>query len=226
MTNGTAIALREIGFNEIFVICDKVVKISEKKPSKNNCEENLLKLKELYGKMEREKRCILYNESDGYVFGEGNPCAKVVFVGEAPGEEEVLQKRPFVGKAGKLLDKALSLAGIKREDVYITNVVKSRPPQNRKPTQKEIQSCVDYLRKEILILMPKLIVCLGATAIEGVIGKQLQVTKLQKKLFDYPFKVDIKVFVTYHPAYVLRNQNSEEEFFNDIRAVAELLSRL
>ncbi|MEN3034472.1 MAG: uracil-DNA glycosylase [Aquificaceae bacterium] len=211
-------ALREIGFDEVFVF-----DVSQKP---DRCRENLLRLRELYDRMSKERKCVLYSPLEDYVFGEGNPCASVVFVGEAPGEEEVLQKRPFVGKAGKLLDKTLSVAGIKREDVYITNVVKSRPPQNRKPSQKEIQSCVDYLRKEILIIMPKLIVCLGATAVEGIIGRQMSVTKLSKKLFDYPLKSGIKVFVTYHPAYVLRNQGAEADFINDIKTVAELLSNL
>lgn len=207
-------ALRELGFDELYLI-ETLPK--QEKPDKYRL------LRELYEKMERERKCVLYEGASGYVFGEGNPYSPVVFVGEAPGEEEDLQKRPFVGRAGRLLNEKLAQVGLKREEVYITNVVKSRPPGNRKPTKEEMATCVPYLRKEIDIIKPALIVCLGSTALEGILGKNLQVTKHRGQLFDYPFDRSIKVFLTYHPAYVLRNPASEKEFVEDLRRVVQFI---
>ncbi|MGC8852631.1 MAG: uracil-DNA glycosylase, partial [Hydrogenobacter sp.] len=149
-----------------------------------------------------------------------------VFVGEAPGEEEDIQKKPFVGRAGRYLNEKLQEVGLRREDVYITNVVKSRPPGNRKPTKEEMISCIPYLRKEIEIIKPKLIVCLGSTALEGLLGKNLPITRYRGQIFDYPFDRNIKVFLTYHPAYVLRNPQADKEFTQDMKKVVELLKEL
>jgi DNA polymerase len=150
----------------------------------------------------------------------------VVFVGEAPGEEEDRQKKPFVGRAGRYLNEKLQEVGLRREDVYITNVVKSRPPGNRKPTKDEMMGCLPYLRKEIEIIKPKLIVCLGSTALEGLLGKNLPITRHRGQVFDYPYDRNIKVFLTYHPAYVLRNPQADKEFTQDIKKVVELLKEL
>jgi len=210
-------ALREIGFDELYLAKAPLTK--EQRPQENK--EKLLK--ELYERLERERRCVLYEGASGYVFGEGNPYSPVVFVGEAPGEEEDLQKRPFVGRAGRLLNEVLERVGLRREEVYITNVVKSRPPGNRKPTREEMGACIPYLKKEIEIIKPKLIVCLGSTALEGVLGKNLPVTKARGQFFEYPFDRSIKVFLTYHPAYVLRNPSSEKEFVEDLKKVAQFV---
>lgn len=213
----TLTALREIGFDYIY--------IEEKKtqPPPQPEEDRRKLLEELYRRMERERNCVLYEGASGYVFGEGNPYSPVVFVGEAPGEEEDQQKRPFVGKAGRYLNQKLQEIGLPREEIYITNVVKSRPPDNRKPTPKEMQSCIPYLKKEIEIIKPRLIVCLGSTALEGVLGKNLPVTRHRGQLFEYPFNRQIKVLLTYHPAYILRNPSAEKEFVEDLKKAKELL---
>ncbi|QWK19526.1 MAG: uracil-DNA glycosylase [Hydrogenobacter thermophilus] len=205
-------SLEEIGIAEIYGF-----KEQKSKPDKRKM------LHELYETLSKERKCILYEGSSGYVFGDGNPDSPVVFVGEAPGEEEDKQKKPFVGKAGKYLNAKLQEVGMRREDVYITNVVKSRPPGNRKPTREEMLSCLPYLRKEIEIIKPKLIVCLGSTALEGLLGKALPITKYRGQVFEYPYSRNIKVLLTYHPAYVLRNPSADSEFTEDMKKVKALL---
>ncbi|MCS6875700.1 MAG: uracil-DNA glycosylase [Aquificaceae bacterium] len=212
----TLLALSEIGFDVLYVERESVKKSEDRRKL----------LEEIFKNMEREKKCVLYEGASGYVFGEGNPYSPVVFVGEAPGEEENQLKRPFVGKAGRYLNQKLKEVGLEREEVYITNVVKSRPPGNRKPTPKEMQSCLPYLRKEIEIINPKLIVCLGSTALEGILGKSLPVSKHRGEIIDYPFKREIKVLLTYHPAYILRNPYAEKEFVEDLRKVKAYIERI
>ena len=217
----TITSLMELGFTELYL--SDIRTVSKDLQTLEKDKEELLK--ELYKRMEAERKCVVYEGSSGYVFGEGNPDAKVVFVGEAPGEEEDLQKRPFVGRAGQYLNTVLEKVGLRREDVYITNVVKSRPPENRKPTLQEMASCIPYLKKEIDIIKPKVIVCLGATAYEGIFGKKAAITKVRGSVLPYPYNSEIKVLITYHPAYILRSKNPrvEMEFFQDLKKVVELL---
>jgi DNA polymerase len=211
----TVKSLEEIGITELYLMESRGGKIDKK-----------LLLEELFKKISTESKCVFYEGSSGYVFGDGNPDSLVVFVGEAPGEEEDRQKKPFVGRAGRYLNEKLQEVGLRREDVYITNVVKSRPPGNRKPTKDEMMGCLPYLRKEIEIIKPKLIVCLGSTALEGLLGKNLPITRYRGQVFEYPYDRNIKVFLTYHPAYVLRNPQADKEFTQDIKKVVELLKEL
>ncbi len=218
-------SLIEIGFDALYI--GKEAPQSQVEPShkvKEPTENREEKLRALYKKLEEDKKCILYEGASGYVFGEGNPHSPVVFVGEAPGEEEDQQKRPFVGRAGRYLNQKLEEVGLRREEIYITNVVKSRPPGNRKPTAKEMQTCLPYLRKEIEIINPRLIVCLGATALEGILGKSMPITKHRGAFFDYPYDRRIRVFLTYHPAYILRNPGAEKEFVEDLKRIKQFLS--
>lgn len=147
------------------------------------------------------------------VFGHGNPKAKIMLVGEAPGKEEEKYGRPFVGRSGKLLDKALDKAGIDREKIYITNVVKARPPANRKPKRKEVAAFLPFLLEEIKILRPKIICLLGSTATEALLGRY-PVTKHRGKILKKGSK---KFLITFHPAAVLRNMNRNRDFQKDIR---------
>ncbi|MEN3028249.1 MAG: uracil-DNA glycosylase [Aquificaceae bacterium] len=222
----TLTALAEIGFDVLYLTGEGLGEQRTPVLVEKERRDRKKMLEEIFAGMERDRNCVLYEGASGYVFGEGNPYSPVVFVGEAPGEEEDQQRRPFVGRAGRYLNQKLEEVGLKREEVYITNVVKSRPPGNRKPTAKEMQSCLPYLRKEIEVIKPKLIVCLGSTALEGVLGKSLQVSKHRGQLFEYPFNRDIKVLLTYHPAYILRNPGAEGEFLEDLKRVRSLLSRL
>ena len=220
----TARALRELGFDEVYITEDTTEEKREE-PVKEEKEDKAELLRKLYQQMEEERKCILYEGASGYVFGEGDPNSPVVFIGEAPGEEEDKLKRPFVGRAGQYLNIKLEQVGLKREKVYITNVVKSRPPGNRTPTREEMMTCLLYLRKEIEIIKPKLLVCLGSTAMKGILGKEYPITKYRGQIFPYPYNPSIKVFLTYHPAYVLRNPSADKEFTEDLKKVVQLISQ-
>lgn len=137
------------------------------------------------------------------VFGEGNPDANLMIVGEGPGEEEDLQGRPFVGKSGQLLDRILEAAGIPRESVYIANIVKCRPPQNRAPTPDEAKTCTSlWLLRQLELIKPQIIAPLGATALEFFTGEKLPITKVRGQWLEWQ---GLKLFPMFHPAYLLRN---------------------
>lgn len=147
-------------------------------------------------------KCPLQETRTQVVFGIGNAYQPdIMFIGEAPGENEDLQGEPFVGAAGQLLDKLLSALGISRKEVFIDNIVKCRPPNNRKPTAEEIAHCLPYLKEEIKVIKPKTIVCLGATAAQSLLKSKDSIKKMRGKWMSYQ---GIPVRVTYHPAWLLR----------------------
>jgi len=162
------------------------------------------------------------------VFGVGNIDAELMFVGEAPGADEDAQGEPFVGRAGELLTKIILATGLKRSDVYIGNILKCRPDTpgqssgNRKPTSEEMQTCIPYLHEQIDLIQPKVLVALGATAVEGLLGKTIGITKLRGNWQTYR---GIPLMPTYHPAYLLRNQAMSEKrkVWEDMLAVMEKL---
>ena len=162
------------------------------------------------------------------VFGVGSPDAQVMFVGEAPGADEDEQGEPFVGKAGQLLTKIIQTMGFSRSTVYIANILKCRPDTpgqsagNRKPTPEEMQTCIPYLHEQIDLIQPKVLVALGATAVEGLLGKTIGITKLRGQWRSYR---NIPLMPTYHPAYLLRNQALSEKrrVWEDMLAVMEKL---
>jgi len=159
-----------------------------------------------------------------FVFGEGNPQARLMFVGEGPGRDEDLQGRPFVGKAGELLDKMIGAIGLRREDTYIANIVKCRPPDNRAPTPEEAKACLGYLRRQIELISPAVLVTLGATPLRELAGIQEGITKVrgqwkQLRVGDR----EIPVMPTFHPAYVLRQytQDVRRAVWEDLKAAKE-----
>jgi DNA polymerase len=164
------------------------------------------------------------------VFGVGNPDAKIMFVGEAPGADEDLAGEPFVGKAGQLLTKIIETMGFPREQVFIANVLKCRPnmppgePGNRKPTVAEMQTCLPYLAEQIEIVQPRAIVALGATAMEGLLGETQPMARLRGRWHDFR---SIPLMATYHPAYLLRNQapGEKRKVWEDMLLVLERLGR-
>lgn len=163
-------------------------------------------------------KCKLCQNRKNTVFGEGNPNAKIMFVGEGPGADEDLQGLPFVGKAGKLMNQAFLGLGINREDVYIANIVKCRPPQNRTPESDEIGACVEFLKKQIMIIKPEKIVLLGNTALKAVFGNECSITSLRGKWIE---KKGIKYMPTFHPAALLRDENKKIEFWLDLKKIKE-----
>lgn len=144
-----------------------------------------------------------------FVFGEGDPRARLMFIGEGPGKEEDQQGRPFVGKAGELLDKMIAGMGLKREQVYIANVVKCRPPDNRTPTPLEAQTCLKYLKRQIELIDPSVIVTLGATPLKELLGIQTGITKMRGSWQSLALHRAVPVMPTFHPAYVLRQYTQE-----------------
>lgn len=157
------------------------------------------------------------------VFGEGNPDADLLFIGEAPGKDEDLQGRPFIGRSGQLLTKALTLIGIHRPDVYITNIVKCRPPANRVPLPIETTTCMNILLyNQIKIIRPRIICTLGSIALNSLLQKPFAITKVRGSILEYD---GIMVIPTYHPAYILRNQTQAATWVEDFKKIKDLLKK-
>ena len=175
-------------------------------------------LKQIEEVVKKCNKCKLCQTRNNTVFGEGNTNAKIMFIGEGPGADEDLQGLPFVGKAGKLMNQAFLGLGIKREDMYIANIVKCRPPQNRTPESDEIEACVEYLKKQIMIIRPEKIVLLGNTALKAVFGNEYNITSVRGKWIE---KKGIKYMPTFHPAALLRDEGKKIQFWNDLKNVLE-----
>ena len=167
------------------------------------------------------RNCHLRAGCRGVVFGEGNPYSPVMFVGEGPGQTEDELGRPFVGKAGQLLDKILAAADMPRETVYITNIVKCRPPGNRTPTMEEMQVCLPWLRRQFTIIRPKFMVLLGLAATHGILSPDLNMGASHGQWFE---RGDVKIMPTYHPAAVLRNANLRRPVWEDFQKISAALT--
>lgn len=168
-------------------------------------------------------RCKLSQGRTHTVFGEGNPRARVMFIGEAPGAREDQTGRPFVGDAGQLLDRIITGAmGLQRQDVYIANINKCRPPGNRAPEPDEVAACLPFLRQQIEIVRPEVLVCLGRTAAQNLLSTTASTTALRGRELEY---LGIPVVVTWHPAYLLREPAHKRETWEDIKRVNRLLGR-
>ncbi len=164
-------------------------------------------------------KCGLGKTRTNFVFGVGNPHADLVLIGEAPGADEDAQGEPFVGRAGQLLTKILGAIGFKREDVYICNILKCRPPNNREPLPDEVELCEPYLWKQLELLQPKLILCLGRVAAKALLKTNESLAALRGKLHDYH---GTHVMVTYHPAALLRNPNWKRPAWEDVQKARKL----
>jgi uracil-DNA glycosylase len=166
------------------------------------------------------RRCKLAGGRKHIVFGQGSPQAELVFVGEGPGADEDEQGLPFVGRAGQLLNRMLREVGIRREDVYICNVVKCRPPGNRTPERDEVEACSPFLFRQIEAVQPRLVCCLGAPAVKTVLGLKEGILKLRGRFYDFGAA---KALATVHPAYVLRNPREEEILREDFAKIQAFL---
>lgn len=166
------------------------------------------------------RKCPLSRERTNVVPGEGNLNAELMFVGEGPGADEDLKGRPFVGKAGQLLTKMIEAMGYRREEVYIANIVKCRPPNNRAPFDEEAFACLDYLKRQINIVNPKVIVCLGATSVKYLLNVDKKISSLRGEFVDFD---GIKVMPTFHPSYLLRNQSMKKLAWEDLKKVIAIL---
>ena len=177
-------------------------------------------------------KCQLHSTRTQTVFARGNPNGSICIVGEAPGEDEDLQGLPFVGRSGQLLDKLLTEAGLDVEkDIYVCNILKCRPPNNRRPTDQESDCCVPYLQEQITLVNPKVLLVLGNTAVENLLGLSQGITKVRGRFFNWSFQGKKTLAMpTYHPSYLLRNGADDSEprqqFRQDIRAVLDKLKEL
>ena len=169
------------------------------------------------------QRCKLAPKRTNIVFGSGNPNAELVFVGEAPGFDEDRQGLPLVGRAGQLLTKIIESIDLKREDVYICNVLKCRPPDNRNPEPDEVASCNPFLKKQLAAVRPKIVCCLGTFAAQTVLQTAMSIGKLRGKFFDMD---GMRVIATFHPAYLLRSPDKKREVWEDMKQIRAELFRL
>ena len=160
------------------------------------------------------KKCRLCTNRTNIVFGQGNKKARLMFIGEGPGADEDKQGIPFVGKAGQLMNNAFQALEINREDVYIANIVKCRPPSNRVPEDDEVQTCLNYLRNQVILIKPKIIVLLGSTALKNILGKEYGITAVRGNWME---KNGIKYMPRWHPAALLRDENKKIEFWQDLK---------
>jgi uracil-DNA glycosylase len=165
-------------------------------------------------------RCRLHKARTNIVFGVGNPKAELVFVGEGPGHDEDIQGEPFVGRAGKLLTQMIEAMGLKRSDVYICNVVKCRPPENRLPEKDEISTCLPFLARQLAVIKPKVVCCLGACSAQTLLETNQGISRFRGEWFDYRGS---KLIATYHPAYLLRNPAAKGEVWKDLQKVMSFL---
>lgn len=162
------------------------------------------------------KKCKLCQCRTNLVFGEGSPEARLVFVGEGPGREEDLAGRPFVGEAGRLLNRIITAMGLKREQVYICNVVKCRPPDNRDPEEDEVEACIPFLKKQLSLIRPEVICTLGRVAGQCLLGAEFKITRERGKWYSF---MDTPLMPTYHPAYLLRNPSAKRQVWEDVRKI-------
>jgi DNA polymerase len=180
-------------------------------------------LEEIAGQIRVCSACPLHSSRKNTVPGEGNPNRPdILFVGEGPGADEDLQGRPFVGAAGQLLDKMIAGMGYKREEVFIANIVKCRPPGNRVPMPEEMNACVPYLKAQIALIKPKIIVALGKTAVQGLLQQDVAITKFRGTWCKYE---GIDLMPTYHPAFLLRSPDRKGEAWADLKAVLAKLGK-
>jgi len=178
-------------------------------------------LQEIRSELGNCQRCKLGRTRRTLVFGEGNPKASLVLIGEGPGYDEDVQGKPFVGRAGQLLTKILQAIAIQRDEVYITNIIKCRPPQNRNPEPDEIESCYPFLLRQIQAIRPRIICALGTFAAQTLLKTDEKITSLRGRAYTFS---GIQIFPTYHPAYLLRNPEKKREVWEDMKKIAKVLS--
>lgn len=180
------------------------------------------RLARLAEEVERCRRCALYRTRTHAVLSDGTPDAELMFVGEAPGRDEDLQGTPFVGAAGQLLTKMIEAMGLKRERVYICNVLKDRPPANRTPLPEEMDACLPFLLEQIAIVQPRVICVLGAVAAKALLGPHVSITKIRGEVREVQ---GIPLVPTFHPAYLLRNPPAKKFAWADLKRVKQLLEK-
>ena len=186
--------------------------------------ENLERLKKSIGAI---KNCTLKNSATNIVFSDGNPKSKIMLVGEAPGSNEDQEGLPFVGRAGALLDKMLASINLNRKNVYISNIVNYRPPENRRPTDEEVNRYMPFIKKHIEIINPKILVLLGSTAMNALIGNDIVISKARGKWIDKQFgNCKTSVIITFHPAFLMRQPAQKKMAWIDLKMIRDKNAKL
>jgi DNA polymerase len=211
--------LARIGQAQPRVTQQDIFSAAEDRPQPLSRQEQAAALQALAAEVAVCSQCKLHAGRTQAVFGVGSPDADLVFIGEAPGRDEDLQGEPFVGRAGRLLTEILEAIGFSRDEVYICNILKCRPPQNRDPEREEVESCEPYLKRQLQILAPKLICCLGRVAAQTLLGTRATLTAMRESVHFYE---GIPVLVTYHPAALLRNPHWKRPTWDDVRKLRAL----
>lgn len=208
-----------MGLKEIPIGKGKIMPSKKTKATKKSSISNLEEVRKELGDC---TRCRLHAGRIHLVFGVGNPKANLMFVGEGPGRDEDIQGIPFVGRAGQLLTKIIEAMKFKREDVYIANIVKCRPPNNRNPEPDEIKTCLPFLEKQIASIKPQAIICLGKFAAQTLLNTETPISRLRGKMGEYK---GIPTMPTYHPAYLLRNPEAKKQVWEDVQQVMKILGK-
>lgn len=207
-------AYRDLGVTEFY-------KSSVSSPVNDEFESHLQQLEDLRLKeIGNCVRCKLHKGRKTIVFGEGNPAADLMLIGEAPGADEDAQGRPFVGRAGQLLMQMIKAIGFQRSDVFIANVLKCRPPENRNPEPDEISQCSPFLWKQISMIQPKVIIALGTFSAQLILNSKSSISYLRNRVYEMPFG---KVVATYHPSFLLRSPQKKPEAWEDLKLVKKTL---
>ncbi len=182
-------------------------------------------LSELINKIKSIKNCELKKSATNLVFSDGNPNAKIMIIGEGPGANEDKEGKPFVGRAGKLLDKMLESISLNRKNVYISNVVNYRPPQNRKPTDEEIRRYLPFLQKHIEIINPRILLLLGSTALNAIIGNEIVISKARGKWVNKKIgNTETNVIASFHPAFLMRQPDQKKYAWEDLKMIRKKIS--
>ena len=182
-------------------------------------------LSELRNKIKSIKNCELKKSATNLVFSDGNPNAKIMIIGEGPGANEDKEGKPFVGRAGKLLDKMLESINLNRKNVYISNVVNYRPPQNRKPTDEEIRRYLPFLQKHIEIINPRILLLLGSTALNAIIGNEIVISKARGKWVNKKIgNTETNVIASFHPAFLMRQPDQKKYAWEDLKMIRKKIS--
>jgi len=208
---------RELGLGELRLDRDAVTALLPPEPSKRPARDSAVPTKALADYCEQIcncTKCRLHEGRNKFVFGVGNPAADVMFVGEGPGHDEDIKGEPFVGRAGQLLDKILAAIKFDRKQIYIANIVKCRPPNNRDPQPDEMSECLPYLKQQIEIINPRFICCLGRVAAQALLGVTTPLGKMRGRFMDFEGR---KLMVTYHPAALLRFPQYKRDTWEDVQ---------
>jgi len=207
----------------IDILMDKTEEKTAASPQAEITSQPTTELQIFKSQIENCTRCALHKNRTKFVFGVGNEHADIMFIGEAPGRDEDLQGEPFVGRAGQLLNQLLGIFKLRREDVYIANILKCRPPGNRDPLPEEVEKCIPYLHRQIELIQPKLLVALGRVAAQNLLNTKMPLGKMRNQVWEYR---DIPMIVTYHPAAILRNMNLFTAIQDDFKRILSLYQQL